>query len=1044
MTKLFKKALLLPLLLLLSLIVFSQVKTVTGVVTDFRTGKPVEKATIRVKNGTQSTTTDADGRFTIQVPSSQAVLQISYVGYTAYEVKATNSSLNIPLTLVDNKMDEVVVVGYGTKKRVNVLGAVATIKAEEIEDLPVANMGTALIGRVPGIGVNVASGKPGATTTITIRNPTLFAASGRLGLTSNPLYVIDGLTVTKEDFDNLDASLVESISFLKDASAAIYGASGAKGVVLVTTKKGKPGKAKISYSGYYGTSTAASKPKVLSAYEHAQMLNDGFELNNSPLTSRFSQADLDFLKTNPYPNWYGQLWKPSHLMRHTVNVSGGTDKITFFAGGNYYDEDGNFGDLSVKKYGIRSGMTAKVTESVTANISLNTDYATTNRNTLKNSGTDTEDLMARSIFLTPGWVPLTIKGLPNNWAAINPPGAWNPIGLFGSGGYERNRSQGLSLNASLDYKPLFAKGLTAKVQFGKLNRSGTSKQYFPQYTVYNFIRGGQNSLLFTEDPTTASASSQKVSNDQLSEGSNYSNSYQLIGSLGYAKKIRKHEFDVLVLTEQTEAESNTYLTTRTKQQIPNVDQFFAFDASTTVIQTGSPSESGKRSYMGRLNYTFDDKYLLEFVGRYDGSANFPADNRWGFFPALGLGWKVNEEKFFRENVKFINTLKLRANFGLIGEDRIQGYQYIARFTQTTGMLFGTTVTNGLDPNIYPNPDITWEKARTQNYGLDATFLDNHMSFSVDVWNRHTYDGFDDLVSVSLPYTVGIAAGLKNYGIQENWGTEFTIGYRGSITRDLKFNADLNFGNSDNQIIQSYYSPSRFGLITEYADVPTGKSSSKYSSSNYGYIAKGIIRTQAEVDALLAKNPNYKIGGQKPQVGYLDYEDKNSDGVIDDNDIVPMYENIASKLGIGFTFGLSYKAFKLNTNLSLAIGGKKFVDTEARKVPTTTQSAPDFWKDHWTPENPNAKYPRADAPLAKENSTFWALDGTTGRINNMVLSYAMPKRISDKYNIPSFRVLVSGTNLWTIANPFKYKDPSTGNFAAYPTLRTISVGLNATL
>jgi TonB-linked SusC/RagA family outer membrane protein len=1033
-------------LLCTSLFTFAQQITVTGKVLDPQTGKPLDGVSVKLKNSTQGgTATNANGDFSIKVPSDQSVIVFSYVGFNSYEAKAgSGAPLSISLVQQDNKLNEVVVVGYGTKKRVNMVGAVATIRAEDIEDLPVANLGTALMNRVPGIGVSVASGKPGATTTISIRNPTLFAASGRLGLTADPLFVIDGLTMTKQDFDNLDASLVESISFLKDASAAVYGAAGAKGVVLITTKKGKPGKARISYSGYYGSSTASSTPKVLNAYDHAKMLNDGYELNNTALTSRFSQADLDFLATKPYKSWYDELWKPSGLMRHTLNVSGGTDKITFFAGGNYYNEDGNFGDISIKKYGIRSGMNAKISESVSASISLNTDYSTSFRNTLKGSSTETEDLMARALFLTPGWVPLTINGLPNNWAqSPNPPGAWNPVGLFNSDDYEKNNSQGLNLNASIEYKPQFIKGFTAKVQFGKNNRSGTSKQYFPSYTAYNFNRAGQNSLLYTTTPTSSPTS--KITNtDRLQEGTSFNNSYQLIGSLAYAKKIKNHDFDVLLLTEQTEAEGNSYLTYRDGQQIPGIDQLFAFNASTTTVQLNGATESGKRSYLGRLNYSFDNKYLLEFVGRYDGSANFPPGKRWGFFPSLGLGWKVSEESFFREHVKFINTLKLRANFGLVGEDRVQSYQYLARFTQTTGMLFGTAITNGLDPNIYPNPDITWEKARTQNYGLDATFLNNKITFSVDIWNRHTYDGFDDLVAVSLPFTVGISAGLKNYGVQNNWGTEFSIGYRGSAGKDWKFNIDANFATSDNQIIQSYYSPSKYGILTEYSDILIGKSTSKYSGSNYGYIAKDILRTQAEVDAILAKNPNYKIDGLKPQIGYMDFEDVNNDGQINGSDIVPMFDNIATKVGFGFTIGIAYKTFKLNTNINLSVGGKKFFDSEARKVPTTNQSAPDFWKDHWTPDNPNARYPRADAPLAKENSTFWAVNGTTSRINNMTLSYSMPKRISDKFKIPDFRAFVSGTNLWNIINPYKYKDPNTSNFATYPTLRTISVGLNVTL
>ncbi|TKC10114.1 TonB-dependent receptor [Pedobacter polaris] len=1031
-------------MLLVSTSLFAQDRKVTGKVVD--ESGPIPGVNVSLKGIPSNVSTNADGVYTIQVKSDADVLVFSYIGFVRQQIVVGNrNKIDVTMISENNTLNEVVVnVGYGTKKRANVLGAVASIKAEDIEDLPVANLGAALQNRVAGLGVSIASGKPGANTSLQIRNPTLFGASGSLGLTSDPLFVIDGLTATKSDFDNLDASLVDNISFLKDASAAVYGAAGAKGVVLVTTKRGKPGKPRISYSSYFGTSTSTEKPNVLTAYEHAKMLNDGFELNNSPNNVRFSQADLDLLASKPNESWYDELWKSSHLMRHTINVSGGNDKVTFFAGGNYYDEDGNFGDVSIRKYGIRSGMDANITPELKASVSLNMDYATTDRNTLKNSGVDTEDLMTRALFLTPAWVPLKINGLPNNWAnGPNPPGAWNPQALFDSGEYERNNNQGLSLNTSIEYRPKFISGLAAKVQFGKFNRFGNAKQYFPSYTVYNFVRGGQNGLLYTNVPTTSPTSTIANSN-RLSMGTTFSGSYQLIGSLSYAKKIKKHDFDVLVLTEQIESSGDGYATYRDGQQIPGVDQFFAFNAATTTAQLDGAREAGKRSYLARLNYSYNDRYILEAVARYDGSANFPPDKRWGLFPSVGLGWRVSEEPFFKDNVKFVNSLKLRANVGLVGDDRVQSYQYLARFTQTTGMLFGTAVTNGLDPNLYPNPDITWEKAFTQNYGIDATFLDNKLNFAMDVWHRHTYDGFDNYTVTGLPYTVGISSGLKNYGIQNSWGTEFTVGYRDKINDNWGFSVDAIAGTSDNQLIQSYYSLSRLGLVTEYADAPIGKSSNKYTSSNYGYLAKGIIRTQAQVDAILANNPNYKIGGQKPQVGFMDFEDVNKDGVIDDNDITVMYENVATKINFGFTLGVSYKTFRLSTNVALAVGGRKFIDSEARKVPTTTQSAPSFWADHWTPTTPDAKYPRADAPLARENSTFWSVSGTVARVNNAQLSYSLPKKISEKYRIPEFRAYLIGTNLFNIYNPYDYKDPNTSSFANYPTLRTISLGLNISM
>jgi hypothetical protein len=390
-------------------------------------------------------------------------------------------------------------------------------------------------------------------------------------------------------------------------------------------------------------------------------------------------------------------------------------------------------------------------------------------------------------------------------------------------------------------------------------------------------------------------------------------------------------------------------------------------------------------------------------------------------------------------------MKIRANLGVVGEDRVNARLWESRFTQTTGALIGTVPTNGLDPNIYPNPNISWEKARTINVGFDLTTLGNKINITVDLWNRYTYDGFDRLDAAAVPATFGANAAVVNYGRQLSWGSEFSVGYRGRIKKDWTFNVDANFGFTNSMLLQSYYNPSFLGTAgTNELGILVGRDPRKYNSSNYGYISKGILRTQGDVDALLAKNPNYRIGGAKPQVGFLDFEDVNGDGQINDNDITTMFERTTPVVTYGISLGVAYKSFKLSTNLNLALGGKYTYDSEARKVPTTTQNAPSFWVDHWTPENTNAKFPRADAPLARENSSFWVVSGVQSRINNMTLSYSIPSKVATKLRIPEMKAFFTGTNLWSLSNPLKYKDQYTSNFANYPTLRTISLGINATL
>ncbi len=1049
-------------------------KTVTGTVLDEQTKLPLEGVSVRVKNTQTAATTNAEGKYSIVVPSSESILNFSYVGYSFYETKVgSGSTVSLSLSKLDNKMDEVVVVGYGTKKRVNVQGAVSTIKGAEIEDISVANLPSALVNRVPGVSVSFASGKPGSTTTLNLRNSTVAPATfpgNAGGITSQPLIVIDGIisnpaqwaqSANADFFENLDASQIEDITFLKDASAAIYGAAGAKGVVLITTKRGKAGKPKISYSGYFGTSTPTINPKTMTAYEHAKFLNDGFELTGSAFNTRFSQADLDSLKGIEDKSWYDYFWKNGKTTRHTVTVSGGTDKVTFFAGGSYYNEKGNYGIVENSKYSLRAGMNAKIIDGLTADVSFASDFNRDQSNTHSSGSTETDDQTIRPLYLTPKWVPVILGDKlvgfqgANNSSPQN--GNWSLLGLQRSGAYRDNKSQGLAVNFSMEWKPKFVKGLSARMQFGKNNRSALSKGYFPSYTVANLARRGQNSLFYSNQLVVPSSGpvipTIRIPNgDNIQEGTTISDNYQFFTTLSYGRKIKGHEFDVMVGFDQSESESRNVLLTKNTQIVSGVDEFWAFSNDPTAL--GSINEvvrptqafvTAKRSFISRASYSLNNKYFFEFIGRADASVNFLPETRWGFFPSVGLGWKISDENFFK-NIRFVNNLKLRATYGLVGEDRLGARLYESRFSQTTGILFGNTATSGLDPSIYPNPLLTWEKARSLNVGFDATLLNNKITLTAEFYQRYTYDGYDTYSATVFPPTAGIPPPVVNYYKQLSWGSEFAVGYRKKFGKEWGFNVDANFGFSNSQLLQSYFNESLLGQFgNDQLGIAVGRDPRRYNSNNIGYIAKGILRTQEEVDAILAKNPNYLIGGVKPQVGFMDFEDINGDGQITEaGDATLMFDKTTPAVSFGFTFGVTYKTFRLSTNMNLSIGGKRFYDSDARILPTSVRNAAKFWADHWSPETPNGKFPRADAPLATANSTFWAVNGTQSRINNMVLSYQLPKKITDKIGIPDIRFMVTGTNLWNIVNPLKYKDPYTSNFGTYPTLRTISFGLNASL
>ncbi len=1051
MRKLF---LLFSVLFAISFAALAQTRTITGTVIGGDDKQPIVGVTITIKGSTAATATDVNGKFSIKTANLENVtVGAKYIGYQYQEItlKPGEMTVNFTLAPTNSTLNEVVVTGYGNTQKSKILGSVSEIKGAEIEDIPVANLGTALMNRVAGVNVSVASGsgRPGATTTLTLQGA--FAASATAGLTTDPLYVIDGLIAQKSDFDNLDASLVESISFLKDAEAAIYGAAADKGVVLVTTKKGKPGKAVISYSGYFGTTDAASLPKMLTGSQEAKIINDGLEFSNATLTSRFSQADLDFIASNPYPSWFSQLWHASHATRHTISVSGGTEKVTFFGGASYYGEDSNFGTTSIKKYNIRSGMTAKITDELTAFISLNTSYSNDYRNTAKSESSDAENTTFGAIIQVPAWVPLTINGLPNYWnGPSSTGGAWNPLQYFNSGSYTTVASQVINLNSSLEYRPHQIKGLTAKVQFGKNNYLSNSKNYYPPYTLYNFNTTGQNGALYT---TTGNGTKSITNSNQVLVGTGATNEYELIGSLDYSRTIKQHTFGVLLVATQNETNTTSYNTFRTTQLIPGVDQLFAFDPSTTTAQGINNAEGGNLGYIVRANYDFASKYLIQFVDRLDGSANFGPDHRWGNSPALGLGWRISEEGFFKKSLsKYISSLKFRYSVGVTGDDRVNAFLYKSRFTPYSGTaLFGTTVTNGLDPSVVPNPNLTWEHNRAQTFGIDATFLDDRLSVSAEVWNKHYYDGLLDLGTSVLPLTFGNASAVINYNQANTWGETFTVGYVGRINKDWGFNANVNFGWGDNQVTQTLFALGALGTATEFQNINAlGELSSVYGSNNIGLIAKGIIRTQAQLDAILAKNPNYTIEGKTPQVGWMDYVDLNGDGkILAASDEGPMYSSLTPKLSMGWTWGVNYRTLRLSVNGFFQWGGKVSVTDRTAPSSATVNSSgslnqPYFWADHWTPSTPDAAYPRGDSPDISENSTFWTRSGTRLYINNATLSYTLPKAWADRFKIPSLKFLVTGENLWAIINPFDYKDVRTSNIQTYPMLRTISLGVNLSL
>lgn len=1034
-----------------STILFAQDRKVTGKVTD-ADGVAIPGVNVARRGEPSNVSTNAQGVYTIQVKSDQDVLVFSYVGFVRQQITVgAQTKIDVKLLADQTALQvvEIIDVGYGTKKRDDVLGSVATIKGSELQDIPAPNIAGAMRNRIAGVGVNQVSGRPGSSITLNIRGSSTSPSLGgnESQGTSEPLYIVDGITVSREAFDNIDASMVEDVTFLKDASASIYGASGAKGVVLITTKKGKIGKPSITYNGYVGVSDAASTPEMLSGYDHAKLLNDTYRIQSSGTSLFFSPADLEYIKTLNYKSWYDELWQPATTQRHNIGISGGSERITFFAGGSYQSENANYAGMKFDKYGFRSGVVATLAAGLKADVNFNVDFGTRQQ---RHEALEADQIFFERIVSIPRWVPISING---NFVNYN--NLVNPQAQLESGYYDNRSTKSYRINASLNYEPTFLKGFSARFQVSQSSGASKSTQYVPPYKLFNYARSGNNNELFTDQLVNTSATSSfrevvTAASSSITPGVSENNTYQGFLTLQYGRTFGKHTGNLLVGGEQSEANSTTSAVVYRNQLIPNIDQYWAFDASTLARQDFGRSASSKRSGFGRFSYDFDKKYLLEVVARLDASSQFATGNRWGLSPNAGIGWVVSQENFFKDSksLSFINFLKLKFNVGITGDDRIGTRLWQDRFLidVTNGYLYGNSNQNSLNRSRLANPDITWEKKRTYNLGLETSMFNNKLDFSVEVFKNKGYDVFDLGGNNLFPQYFGTLAPIINYREISNWGSEFTIGYKANLTTDLKLSASMNFSYGNSLVTRTLYAPGNLiNAVPQDWLINFGTDPRKYNSNNIGLRTIGMFRTQGEVDAWMTKYPNYRLYDNVPQAGWLYYEDTNNDGVISDSDMLPLYDNTNAAFASGISLNLSYKNFALSTNINARFGGKVFYDGRARIAPSATRNILTIWQDRWTPENPTeGKFPRFDDPSLTRNSDFWAADGTMVRINNMTLSYKMPPAFASKLGLGGARLMLTGNNLWTIVNPLPYKDPYTASAYDYPILRTISLGLSVNL
>ena len=1068
-----KKLLLSLLLSTITGLAIGQIRTITGSVKGAEDSEPLVGVTVQIKDSPVLTQTDKNGRFVINATNAQnVVLMIRYVGYISQEraLRQNENSWDVKLTLSnDNNLNEVVVVGYGTQKKIHLTGAVSQVNLKAVEDIPTTNLASAIRGTLPNVIVSGGDTRPGVNAGITIRNPQF----GTVRNTTDPLYIIDDAFRTLQDFNLLDQSEVESLTILKDASAAIYGIQGANGVIIVKTKRGKTGAPKVNYSGSLGLSDATQLPKMMSGNELATFVNDYYQAANnytlndlgvSPTGTRvpgyYTPDELAYFSDPANnTNWLEQAFKTAVLQRHALDVSGGSDKATYFAGATYVKQGSNFEGVKSDRWTYRASADARVANGLKVGLSLSGAINENTKYLFKQASTSDNDDFLSLLRVAP-WQKYYIDGNPvllsqgSGAAKEN----INFFAIQASDNYAMSRTYLLNINANIRYDVPFIKGLSLTGTYNK-NYNITLGKEFGTYTdFYQYSGLGINRHI----PGGTIINIPRINNsDRIRINPTFANNYQLNGIVDYSRKFGKHDFSVMALYEQAERYSEGVVAQQDGIYPNGLDNFNFAYGEKEAHQVGLLREYGRLAYAFRLNYNYANKYLLELAWRADANTNFAPGKEWGYFPSGSVGWVLSEEPFIKKGLAFVNYLKLRASIGLLGNDNSNAFQYLrnyqfaighaAVFGQPTGVR-GSTV----EPSILlANADARWDDNLKTNLGLDAQFLDNRLSFTVDGYFERRTNLLTQL-SAAVPFIVGARLPVENYLDINNYGFEISFGWKDKIGKDLSYNFTpfLSWFDAKNVKIDQ-----QAGINGTYLD-RNGRSTD-IGTLRYDYA--GMIRTPA--DAERVKNElgaaggispaDVRIFGLVPQPGMLYYKDKRGpinangqysapDGRINNED-QDYVKRSGNNYNLGLNLGITFKWFSLNAITSVQWGGSTFVEGDAFgyaiSSSTNITNRPEFWKDHWTPSNPDAAFP---SPYFRESynvtSQFWERSSTVFRLTNLNFSYAVPDFIAKKLGVANIRAYFNGQNLINFYNPFSYRDNGSP-YTSYPVLKNYSFGLN---
>ncbi len=1003
-----------------------QQKTVSGKVAD-SSGQPLPGVTVVVKGTTNGTITDANGNYSLSNIPENALLQFSFVGMKGQEIVVNNQGqINVQLLADMKDLDEVVVVGYGSQKRSDVIGSVSQVSAEKINHRTTPQLSQALTGQFAGVTVVQRSGLPGAPGgSIQIRGV------GSFGAGTAPLILVDGIPAGS--MNDIDPNDVENISILKDASsAAIYGSRAANGVILITTKSGESEDVNISYNAHFGVQRPTKFPKFVNSWEYAELLNEATGGGAGSYTSEEIQKFKDGSDPDNYPNvdYIDEVFKDNSIQTaHNITVSQNKGNIQYLVSVGSMYQNGIIDENSYNRNNLRVNLTTKLASNITLATKFSAiqviDHQPHTPGSVPGNASGTLGIIGWTLRY-PGIYPTVLS---NGDFGLGLAGVGTPISLLASDGFYKNRSTDLNGNIRLDWN------IVENLKFSLIGG----------YTQLN----GRDDTFQSTQRLNANVF---IGPSSLSVSTRYNTYKTLQQLLEYGKTIGEHHFDVLT-AHSFEAFYNENLGA-SRLDFPSND-ITVINAGSADGQTnsGNASEYALDSYFGRVKYNYANRYLLEGVLRYDGSSRFPTDNKYAFFPSVAVGWRISEEKFLKDRFLFLDDLKLKASYGVLGNQDIGNYPYQEVLNSGYNYGFGNSVNTGVANTTLVDPSIHWESTRIYDVGFDARLFGGKMNLGMTYYDRYTYD---ILVSpnASVSNVLGFGIGEMNSGSMENKGWEFTLDHRNKIG-DFEYFLAANFAIVNNKVldlgIANVTQPN--GMIGNGSSLFIGYPLQNY----YGYVSDGLyidvpdVENYNTISNQSAVNPN-------PQPGDIKYKDISGPDGVPDGKVDAAYDrkilgSTIPKYSYGLNLGTNYKGFSLNALIQAVSGAQGRLNNNAGYAFFFDDGNVQRWQmnERWTEENPNpnAKYPRLELiPNTGTPNTvlsnYWVLDASYIKLRYVELGYELPGSITKKLRMKNLRFNIRAENLLTISGYREGWDPevNAGLKDYYPILKNFTFGIVA--